>query len=83
MSASGKPVKIHEFTAPALTGPDEHVLCAVIIGPDRDDPTRKTLHLRTYAAALETIREISPESRRMIAEHLDRLLAEFRKMVTA
>ena len=80
-AADSKPVLIHEFTQHTLTGPGEHVLCAIIIGPDRDDPGRKTLHLRSFAATLEILRTLPLETRQMIMEHQERLLAEFRKLV--
>jgi hypothetical protein len=81
--ADSKPVLIHEFTADQLTCPGEHILCAIIIGPgpDRDDPERKTLHMRCVAATLEILRVLPPETRQMIMEHQDRLLAEFRRQV--
>jgi hypothetical protein len=80
-SVSEKCVKVHEFTSPTFTGPDENILCAVIIGPDRDDPTGKTLHLRANAAAIEMMRTLPRKSVEMILEHQERLLAEFRKLV--
>ena len=80
-SANGKEVKRHEFTAPMFVAPGEHILCAVIIGPDRDDPALETLHLRMLAASIEILETIPPASREMIAQHLDRLLADFRKIV--
>jgi hypothetical protein len=79
--AAEKPVKVHEFTQEALTAPGEHVLCAVVIGPDRDDPTRKTLHLRSYAAAVEILHQASPATRGMIADHLARLIGEFKNLL--
>jgi hypothetical protein len=74
-------VKIHEFSAGALLQPDEHILCAIIIGPDRDDHERKTLHMRTHAAAVEMLRLLPPETRKMILEHQERLIREFNAMV--
>lgn len=80
-TADSKPVKIHEFIATELTQTGEHILCAIIIGPDRDEPHRKTLHLRCISAAIEEIRRLPEPTRQMIMEHFDRLLAEFRKQV--
>jgi hypothetical protein len=84
-TATEKPVKRHEFTATRLTQPGEHVLCAVIIGPDRDDPSsgKMVLHLRTTANAVEILRIADSQAREMIMQHLDRLMSEFRKEVTA
>jgi hypothetical protein len=79
--ASEKPVKIHEFMADGFVQPGEHILSAIIIGPDRDDPSHKTLHLRLNAAALEILRAMSVETRTMIIEHHIRLLSEFRTFV--
>ena len=81
MSANAKPVKIHEFTAEEFLQPDEHILCAVILGPDRDEPGRKVLHMRAHAAAIELLRALPLETRTMIVEHQERLLREFRMMV--
>lgn len=78
-----KEVKVHEFRQESLTTPGEQVLCAVIIGPDRDDPTRKTLHLRSYAVAVELLRTLEPKTRDMISSHLSRLVSEFQKQVAA
>lgn len=83
-TAAEKPVKKTEFTSKVLVREGEHVLFAVIIGPDVDEPGRKELHLRAVAAAVEFMREeLKPEAREMILQHLDRLVAEFRKMVGA
>jgi hypothetical protein len=82
-TADSKPVKIHEFTAGQFEQAGEHILCALIIGPDRDEPGARTLHLRINARALETIKGFPPAVRQMILEHLDRLLAEFRDRVVA
>lgn len=80
-TADSKPVKIHEFTATELLQPGEHILCAIIIGPDLDDPGEKTLHMRCLSAAIEEIRKLPDPTRKMIMEHFDRLMAEFRKQV--
>ena len=80
--AAAKPVKIHEFTSPTFTGPEENLLLAVIIAPDRDDFTRKSLHLRSYPFVIELFRNLTPETRRMILDHLDLLVAEFKAMVS-
>lgn len=80
-AADSKPVKIHEFVANSFTEPGEHILCAVILGPDRDDSTRHTLHLRANASAIELLRAMPPETRRMIVEHQERLLPEFRNLL--
>jgi hypothetical protein len=81
MSANGKPVKIHEFSAGTFLQPGEHILCAIIIGPDRDDPEHKILHMRTHAVAVEMLRLLTPETRKMILEHQERLIREFTAMV--
>jgi hypothetical protein len=80
-TADTKLVDLQEFTADGFLQPGEHILCAIIIGPDLDDPERKKLHMRSYAAALEVLRAMPRETRQMIMEHQDRLLAEFRKLV--
>ena len=85
MKAADKPVKIHEFTAESWSWlqPGEHVLFAVILGPDFDDPSRHTLHLRGNAPALEVLRALPEPTKGMILEHYERLLSEFRKLVAA
>jgi len=80
-AATSKPIKLHEFTADELLQPGEHILCAVIIGPDRDNADRKTLHMRSFSAAVEVLQAMPLETRQMIMDHQDRLLAEFRKLV--
>ena len=80
-TAQRKSVKVHEFASTDFLQPREHILCAVIIGPDRDDSTRKTLHFRSHAAAIEILKARPIETRRMIVEHQERLLSEFRKML--
>jgi hypothetical protein len=81
-TADSKPVKTHEFTAASFLGPHEHILCAVVIGPDRDDPILgHTLHLRASAHAIELIRALPISTRTMIVEHQERLLSEFRKLM--
>lgn len=73
-------VKLHEFTQDSFTSPGEHILCAFVIGPDRDDPKAKTLHLRTNADALEIFRTTSVETRlaftRSATKLLERLIEE-------
>lgn len=80
-TAKGKPIKVHEFSASSFTQDGEHVLCAVIIGRDLDDPRRHTLHLRTNAAAVDLLRVMPIESARMILDHQEALLGNFRKMI--
>ena len=80
-TADQKQVKIHEFTADGLTQKGEYILCALIIGPDRDEPDRKTLHMRSVSAAIEELQNLPRPTRLMVMEHMDRLLAEFRKIV--
>lgn len=81
MSAADKPVKIHEFTAESFLQPGEHILAAIVIGPDRDEPHHHVLHLRANAPAVELLRAMPRETVQMILEHQDRLLSEFRKML--
>lgn len=80
-TAKGKPIKVHEFSAASFTREGEHILCAVIIGPDCDDPTRRTLHLRSNAAAVELLRIMPKETVQMILDHQEALLDNFRKMI--
>ena len=85
-SAENKPVKIHEFMASAMgsfLAQGEHMMCAVILGPDLDDPNRHTLHLRANATVVDLLRAMPRETRTMIIEHQERLLREFRSMLEA
>ncbi|MGA2376039.1 MAG: hypothetical protein ABSF72_11010 [Candidatus Sulfotelmatobacter sp.] len=65
-TADSKPAKIHEFSAAWLLEPGEHVLCAIVLGPDRDDPRRKTLRVRANAPVVELLRKMPSETTRMI-----------------
>ena len=81
-TADQKEVKVHEFIAEnGFAERGEHILCAIIIGPDRDEPGRKTLHLRMRGDAFDLIKALPIGTRQMMMEHMDRLLGEFREMV--
>ena len=67
-------VKVHEFTQPEFVCPGEHILCAFVIGPDRDDPTKKTLHLRTKSDVLNIVRDASAEVRLRFVQDATKLL---------
>ena len=82
-TADSKSVKTREFTQSDFLLEQEHILCAIVIGPDRDEADRKTLHLRLRADAMELLRRMPIETRQMILEHQERLWSEFKKQVLA
>ena len=80
-SADTKPVEINEFTAKGFLQPGEQILCAVIMGPDLDDPGETVLHMRSYLPAVQWLRALPRETRLMIIDHQERLLREFRAIL--
>jgi hypothetical protein len=80
-TADRKSVKWHEFSTDEFVAEGEHILFAIIIGPDRDNPKEKRLHLRARADGVEVLRTLPYETRLMIMEHQDRLLKDFRRRV--
>lgn len=78
-----KPIKTHEWTAQSFTEPGEKILCAFIIGPDRDEPRERTLHFRTNAIALEEIKKQPLEIRIRFLQDATRLLESLTEKVLA
>ena len=79
-------IKTHEWTAAKgepFIEPGEHILCAFIIGPDRDDPNAKTLHLRSNADALKFFKQMPTEARLQLLQGATLLLEELAKRVLA
>lgn len=63
-----------------FTRPGEVVFAEIVIGPDRADPSRKGLYLRTDAACLAILKS-APESAVLIFEQIEMMLSELRKEV--
>lgn len=78
-----KTVKTENFTANKFDQPGERILCALIIGPDRDDHARKTLHFRTDATVLEEIKQQPLEFRLSFLKDATQLLEALAEKVLA
>lgn len=79
-------IKTHRWTAKSgheFAQPGEHILCAFIIGPDRDDPksTDRTLHIRANQDAIDALKQYPLASRIQLAEGASLLLHELIRLV--
>lgn len=74
-------VKVTNFSTSSFIGQDEQILCALIVGPDKDAAVRRVLHLRTDARFIEALQHETIEARMSFMSKVMQLLEEFCQLV--
>lgn len=79
-------IKTHIWTAKSkeeFARPGEYIILALIIGPDRDDPTARTLHIRANQEVIDVVKNNPFETRLQIVQGATQLLDELISRVLA